>query len=114
VTWLRLFWIFLLPLALIVPAFLPSLLGKPIGGLYRQWFAQHLINLLPHSAAADLASWFAGATLAGELGLTAVIVLNIAALAAWPLWVIGEAIIRVSNWAESTHLGQLRRGLRRS
>lgn len=113
-TWLRLFWIFFVPLLAVLPAFIPEFAGRALGGLYRQGFVQTLVDVLPQGAAGAVATWFAATSLGGELLIVFLIILNLTAVAAWPLWLIGEGIIRLSNWVTTTNMGQLRKGLRRS
>ncbi len=111
-TWLRLFWIFGLPLLSFLPALLPTLLGRPLGGIYRQAIVQWVVDLAPATIGLKIAEIFSAATVAGELVIVLLIVLHITAIAAWPLWIIGTLIIGVVNWADKTHYTQLRKHLR--
>ncbi len=114
-TWLNFSILFFLPVpVLMLPAFIPDFWGKSVGGLYRQFMVQNLIDILPNSAGLELTVFFGNAGFWLEIAMVLVIVINITAVLAWPIWFVGHLLIGISNWSGKKDLELRRSGLRRS
>ena len=106
-TWVGLWWICLLPFPIVfLVGALPNmgmLGGELQGGIVREWFLNHLaIPFLNEAAADELILWFKGASYSEELIFQTVIAADITLLLLPVTFLLGEIIIRLSAWAQTT------------
>ncbi|KAF0190500.1 MAG: hypothetical protein FD165_2668 [Gammaproteobacteria bacterium] len=118
ISWIQLWPVLVIPyVVLFSVGVLPTiaLYGHAIGGSQvREWLLNHVaIPLLPNSAAWSLVDWFGTAGTAQEIGLHAVLSLNVYAIAFPLFYLMGVAMIRLSAWSASLDLKQKRQSLKR-
>ncbi len=118
ISWIQIWPLLLVPYVLlcsvgVVPAL--DLFGHHIGGPWvREWFLNHLaLPVLPSDAGWALVEWFSHASTAQEIGLHALISLNVYAVVFPLVYLVGFFIIRLSAWSASVDLEQKRQSLKR-